>query len=366
MKRLTVTTFVIIAAVLLGMLLIRNREPNRDIMSESVNVGLVITDTRDDGNFCQMHYEALSSLEKDLNFRIILREHVPEDESCYKTIVGLIEEEDCEIIIGASYGYTDYIQRAASEYSNVAFIHPTGVKKSHNVASFMGRMYQVRYLSGIVAGLRTETGELAYVAAYPIPEVIRGLNAFTLGVRSVRPDAVVHVKYCHTWTEEEQARQAAVELLDRYPVDVISMHTNAIAPMEVAEERGIWSVGCNGDSAEAFPNSCLTCCVWNWKREYHDQILLYRQGKFHGTSEWVDMEDGIVELSPFTSNVVYGTTDAVEAAKARLLERNYDVFYGPIRDTEGRLRVDRGESMADLELLNHFDWYVEGVHVEGE
>jgi len=226
-------------------------------------------------------------------------------------------------------------------------------------------MYQVRYLSGVVAGMMSKTGEIGYVASFPIPEVIRGINAFTLGVRSVAPEAVVHVRYCGSWTEDRPAGDACRTLLDRYPIDVVTLHTNSIEPNRIAEARGVWSIGYHLDNAAMFPHTYLTACVWQWGGYYRNQILDCLQDKFHGRNVWLEMEEGMVGLSPFSRHVDEGTRAAVRAAVTRM-GGAFDVFYGPITDNTGRVRVEAGESMTDDEMLNAFDWYVEGVTIEGQ
>ena len=364
MKRLIIATFLIFLAVVAGILLIRNKKPDTNITAQTTRVGVLLPGACEDGSFCQTHYDALNAVKDELNLEIIYREFVPEDETCYHTILELVEGERCDVIIAASFGYGEFEAAVADMYPKVCFLYATGTRNRSNMASYMGRMYQARYLSGIVAGMRTETGEIGYVAAFPISEVIRGINAFTLGVHSVRPDAVIHVEYCNSWIDDAGAGKASRDLFKKYPIDVVAMHTNSLQPHIEAEKRGIWSVGYNMDNASKFPNGYLTACEWRWETYYHDQILSYLQGKFHGTHVWISMEDGALGLSPLTDNVVEGTAEAVKKAKARLTSRTFDVFYGPVIDNKGKVRVQEGESMSDNEMLNHFDWYVEGVYVE--
>jgi basic membrane protein A len=277
----------------------------------------------------------------------------------------MIDKDGCRVIIAPSFGYGEYVKDLAAIYPEVCFLHPTGTEYLANMTSFFGRMYQVRYLSGIVAGLRSETGQIGYVAAFPIPEVIRQINAFTLGARSVAPDTEVHVVYCNSWTDDAAAKSASEELLDKYPeIDILSMHTDSLMPNYFAEERGIWSIGFNKDNAGKFPKSYLTACVWDWSDYYKSAILSWLQGKFYGRNDWVGMEDGMVSLSELTQNCAPGTGEAVDEALRRFESRSFDVFYGPVTDNTGRERVPAGESMSDDEMLNRFDWYVEGVTVE--
>ena len=355
----------IFVAVLIGMIVIRDQTVDTDITADTTKVGLVIVGPKDDSSYNQAHYEALMRIKDELNLEIICRENVAEDESSREVMEELIEKEGCRFIIGASFGYGEYIVSLAKEYPEISFLHPTGTVSLANLSTCMGRMYQARYLAGIVAGMRTKTGKIGYVAAFPFSEVIRGLNAFTLGVRSVAPEAEVYVRYCESWVGDDEAEEATLKLLDAHPdIDVFSMHTNSLKPDEIASERGIWSVGYNLDNSEKFPDSYLTAAVWQWDSVYKSKILSSLQGKYHGEVLWNEMQTGIVKLSELTKNVASGTREAIDKAIDRIYSRSFDVFYGPIKDNTGKLKVPEGESMSDDELLNRFDWYVEGVKVE--
>lgn len=367
MRKIIIIAFLILFAALAGIFQIQRSQVETDVTAKTTKVGVLLSGPRSDRSYCQSHYEALEAIkgkgDNKLNLDLVYREYVPDD--CYNDIVSLIRDEGCRIVIGVSFGYGPSLIKAAEAYPDIYFLHAAGgTNYRHNLSTFFGRMYQARYLSGIVAGMKTKTGELGYVAAFPISEVIRGINAFTLGVRNVRPDAVVHVRYCGSWVDDEPARKESMELLNSYPIDVMVMHTNSLAPMEEADKRGIWSVGYNWDNTDLFPNSCLTSCVWDRRTSYFKLIKDCLQEKFHGDHVWIDMEEGIVGLSGFSNQVDPQTKTAVQAANKRLRDWEYDVFYGPIRDNTGRLRIEEGESVTDDEMMDGFDWYVEGVKIE--
>ncbi|MBR3457326.1 MAG: BMP family ABC transporter substrate-binding protein [Selenomonadaceae bacterium] len=362
MRMMAVLVLLVFAAAVAGILLIEDSRSDTDITTKTTKVGLILNGSREDRNYCQAHYEALQSLRDELNLEIICRERVPRD--CFREISGLVREEGCEIVIAVSFEFGDDMKKAAEEYPGAYFLHATGVGHRSNLSTYFGRMYQARYLAGIVAGMKSKTGTLGYVSSFPVPEVVRGINAFALGARSVRPDARVYVRYCGSWTEDTPAEDACRALLGSHPVDVVILHTNSLAPHRVAKEKGIWTIGCNLDNGEAFPDTCLTASVWNWNVYYRRQILDCLQGKFHGSHKWLSMEDGIVGLADFSRHVDEETKAAVRKADARLRSREFDVFYGPITDNTGRLRVEAGESMSDDAMLKSFDWYVEGVTVD--
>ena len=364
MRRGVIVAFLILAAAIAGILQIKDSEPDTDVTAKTTKVGVLLRGTCLDRTYGQAHFEALESLRGELNLEMVYREGVPAE--CYRDIVDLIHDEGYRIIVGTAYDYSTDMELAAESYPDVCFLLAGGTAHRNNLSSFFGRMYQARYLSGIAAGRATKSGHLGYVAAFPVPEVIRGINAFALGVRSVRPDAIVHVRFCGSWTEDVPAGEACMDLLDRFPIDVVTLHTNSLQPLREADRRGVWSIGYNLDNADAFPDTYLTACVWKWEPYYKKEILSCLQGKFHGSHAWVNMEDGIVALSTPTGHVSLDTRAEIEEAKEKLRSRTFDVFYGPIADNRGRVRVEAGESMSDDEMMKSFDWYVEGVRIEGQ
>jgi basic membrane protein A len=270
----------------------------------------------------------------------------------------------CEIIICNSYGFGEYELDMAMKYPDVTFFHTSGTKDADNLSTYFGRMYQIRYLCGIVAGLQTETNEIGYVAAYDLSEVNRGINAFTLGVRKVNPDANVYVRYCDSWDNDDATKKVAQELFDSHNIDVMTVHSDSLAAYDEAEKRGIYIIGYNRDDSEDYPDYYLTAAIWQWDKFYTPKIKEVLQDKFKKEQYWDGVESGIVELAPLTKNVKDGTERIVTSELFKLENGNFDVFYGPIYDTDGNLRVAEGESMTDEVMLNSFDWNVEGVVID--
>lgn len=358
-KVIGVTAFVLLIVVV-GIFLINGKREDTDVTKEKTKVGFVLNGNCDDRSYSQSHYEGMQKTAQKLNLDVTYRESVPTDERSKEVMQELIDD-GCKIIICNSYDYGEEIVEVAEENPDIYFFHATGIRQGKNLATYFGRMYQFRYLSGIVAGLQTETNEIGYVAAFPISEVNRGINAFTLGVKSVNPDASVYVEWCNSWTDDAATEQAAEELFDAHAIDVVAMHTDSLRVLELAEERGIWSIGYNLDNCEKFPNTFLTAPVWQWENYYEPYILKCLQGKFKGNNYWEGATTGVVGLAPLTSNVKVGAIQLIERKREQLESGIVDVFYGPIKDNEGILRIAEGESMSDEAMLNSFDWYVEGV-----
>jgi len=341
--------------------LIGEAEKETDIGTKRTKIGVILNGTKDDKSWGQSHYEGLERCKKNLKLDITYKEKVPADMRCIKEMEKMIAD-GCEIIICNSFDYGEYEQQVAKENPDVYFFHATGVEQDKNLSTYFGRIYQMRYLAGIVAGLQTTTNQIGYVAAFPIAEVNRGINAFTLGARSVNPDANVYVKWCGTWTDATEITKVANGLLDTYKeIDVVTTHEDSLAVYQVAEERGIWCIGYNMDNSQHFPKSFLTAPVWDWEQFYRPRIKECLQGKFRSKHYWEGSDSGVVSLAPLTDNVKSEIREVVEEKWKQLEQGKFDVFYGPIKDNQGNIRIAKGENMSDDAMLNSFDWYVEGV-----
>lgn len=360
MKKILMTILAFFCVIVAGIFWIRMNQQETDITKKQTKVGFILNGKVNDHSWGESHYNGMEISAEELNLNVIYKEDIPEDENCIETIEELIAE-GCKIIICNSFGYGTWELECAKEHPDIYFFHATGVEELDNLATYFGRIYQMRYLSGIVAGMQTGANKIGYVAAYPIAEVNRGINAFTLGVRLVNPKASVYVKWSDSWTGEEENARATEELIKEHDIDVLAMHTDAMSPLETADKNGIWTIGYNVDNSERFPDTYLTAPVWNWEHFYEPRILECLQGKFQGTHYWEGVETGIVDLAPFTENVKPGIAEKVEEERARLMNGTFDVFYGPIKDNEGNIRVKEGQSMTDAAMLNDFFWYVEGV-----
>lgn len=364
MKKIYVIVGIFVVAIVLGTLWIHTYEQDTEVTKEATLVGVLLNGSINDKSWSQSHYEGLTYTAKELNLEIIYVENA-EEEKAGVYIEELIEK-GCEIIIANSFGFGEAVEEAAKNHPEIYFLHATGVGSGKNLSTYFGRMYQIRYLSGVVAGMQTRTNEIGYVAAFPIPEVNRGINAFTLGVRSVNPDATVYVSWIDSWTDDVATEEATRKLLEKHDIDVLAMHTDSVKPLEIAEEEGIWSIGYNVDNSRNYPNTYLTAAIWDWENFYTPTILRCLQGKFEGKHYWESVNTGIVSLAPFTDLVNPETKEVVAAQLERLNSSTFDVFYGPITDNRGNVRIAEDESMTDNAMLNEFNWYVEGVVIDEE
>ncbi|MBE6042961.1 MAG: BMP family ABC transporter substrate-binding protein [Clostridium thermopalmarium] len=333
--------------------------------AKDIKVGFLYVGPVGDGGYSYAHDQGRIYMEKELGLQpSIVKESVPEDDAEVQNVIASMIDEGANVIIGTSFGFMNGMKKAAQEYPDVKFLHCSGNQTAENMSNYFGRMYQARYLSGIVAGMKTKSNIIGYVGAFEMPEVVRGLNAFTLGVRSVNPKAVVKIKYTNTWYDPAKEKEAAKALLDE-GADVIAQHQDTAGPQQAAEERGAFSIGYNTDMQNSAPNANMTSAVWNWGKFYVEQVKAIIDGTWKSGSYWDGMETGIVDLAPLTKNAPEGAEEKVKKAKEDIISGKNKIFVGPIKDNKGKERVAEGKVMTDEELLN-FDWYVEGVRNGGK
>ncbi len=361
MKKLVIFAVFTIIAIVAGIFTINFLMNNDFEENEKVKVGVIMCGDRDDRSWSQSHYEALEETKKQLDVEMLYRDSVPYENGA--EAIDSLAAEGCSVIICNSFNYGESIQAAAEKYPDIYFLHASGMETDRNLSSYFGRMYQIRYLSGIVAGLQTETNEIGYVAAFPVSEVNRGINAFALGVRLVNPEASVYVTWCNSWTDDALAEAAAKKLVDTRNIDVLAMHTDSVRPLEIADENGIGIIGYNIDNSVHYPDTYLTSAVWDWESYYTPTISDCIQHKFTGEHTWSGISSGMISLAPLTANVKSGTQEIVDRELDRLYSGLFDVFYGPVRDKDRNVRIKEGENMSDDCMLNEFDWYVEGVEI---
>ena len=247
----------------------------------------------------------------------------------------------------------------AKEFPKVKFEHCAGYKTAENMATYFGRIEEARYLSGIIAGKATKSNKIGYVAAFPIPEVVRGINGFTLGLKSVNPKAEVRVVWTNTWYDPVKEREAAVALLDA-GCDVIAQHQDTVEPQKAAQERGKLSIGYDSDMGKFVGDSVLASPMWNWAVYYKDTIDKAMKGEWKTHQYWEGLSAGVVALSDMSAKVPEDTRKLVAEAQEKIASGKMNIFAGPIKDQSGALAVKEGEILDDGKQLS-MDWFVQGV-----
>ncbi len=264
-----------------------------------------------------------------------------------------------KIIFTTSFGYMNPTLKVAKAFPNVKFEHATGFKRSANVSTYSGRFYEGRYVVGKIAGKMTKTNVIGYVGSFPIPEVVRGINATMLAARSVNPDVQIKVAWVNTWYDPGKEGDAAKALIDQ-GADVIMQHTDSPAPLQVAEARGVWGVGQASDMHHFAPKAQLTAIIDNWDKYYVERSKAALDGTWKSQDTWAGLKDGMVEMAKFNEAIPADVIKLAEETRDGIIDGSINPFAGPIKKQDGTVAVEAGKSLDDGTLLG-MDWYVEGV-----
>ncbi len=354
-KRWTLTVLL----VALSLLSVQCGGPGGQAPQETLKVAFIYVGPVGDLGWSYAHDQGRQKLDDDLDYvETAYSENVPEGPDAERVIRDYAEE-GYDMIFATSFGYMDSVMAVAEEYPDVLFEHCTGYKTAENVSIYDGRGYEGWYLAGITAGRMTESNVLGYVAPYPIPEVVRNLNAFALGARSVNPDVELHPVWIMDWFNPPAEREAAQALLDT-GADVIARESDSTEPDKLAQENGAYAIGYNAISQDVAPDAVLTAPIWDWSVYYKDTVEKAHNDEWETHAYWGHIADGIMDLAPFGDMVPQDVQDEVNAAKEQIISGELHPFTGPIKDKDGELRVEEGETMSDEALLS-FDWLVEGV-----
>ncbi len=325
---------------------------------KELKVGFVYVSPVGDAGWSYAHDQARMAVAKLPGVTASFVEAVAEGPDSERVIQTMARKK-YDLIFATSFGYMDSMLKVAQQFPKTTFMHCSGFKTAPNMGNYFGRIYQARYLSGMVAGAMTQSKVLGYVAAFPIPEVIRGINAFTLGAQSVNPDITVRVVWTKTWYDPAKEKEAAKSLLD-VGADVIAQHQDSPGPQEAAQEKGVYSVGYNTDMSKFAPKSHLTAPVWNWVPYYTKVVEQVKNGTWKATSDWPGLAEGVVDLAPFGPMVPQAVQDQVMAKKAEIISGKEKIFVGPISDQQGVVKIAKGAVAPDSDLLG-MNWFVQGV-----
>jgi basic membrane protein A len=299
--------------------------------------------------------EALGGEEK---VEIAYLESVPEGADAERAIERFARS-GCDIIFTTSFGYMDATNKVAGRFPDVKFEHATGFKREHpNVATYNSKFHEGRYVQGVIAASLSETGKAGYIASFPIPEVIMGINSFVLGARSVDPDFEVDVVWANTWFDPGKEADAAKVLIDQ-GADIITQHTDSTAPMQVAAERGIKAFGQASDMIKFGPETQLTSIVDDWGPYYTERVKAVMDGTWEQHDVWGGMAEGHVVMAPYT-NMPEEVKKLAEETEAKITSGELNPFTGPINKQDGSEWLAEGEVAEESELLG-MNFYIEGI-----
>ena len=327
--------------------------------ADKLKVGFVYVGPIGDHGWTYQHNQGRLAIEKALGDKVSTSylEKVPEGADAERALERLARSGH-KLIFATSFGYMDSVIKVAKKYPDVKFEHATGYKRAKNVATYSSRFYEGRYIIGKIAGKVSKKGMAGYIASFPIPEVVRGINSFMLGAQSVNPDFKIKIVWVNSWYDPGKEADAAKVLIAQ-GADIITQHTDSAAPMQVAEEKGIHAFGQASDMIKFGPHAQLTAIIDNWAPYYISRAKAVLDGTWKSEDTWGGLAAGMVKMAPYT-NMPEDVKKMAEETEEAIRSGKLHPFTGPIYDQNGKLRVKKGEVMADADLLG-MNWYVKGI-----
>ena len=337
------------------------------IAKEDIKVGvLYISDPAEGSGYSYTHDLGIQGMQENLGLSSdqIVRKIV-DDSDAQATEASIREciDESCNVIFSTSWGYMETTAAMAEEYPDIYFSHGTGyMSNGKNFNNYFGRIYQARYLSGIVAGMNTKSNLIGYVAAQDSSnsEVTGGIDAFAIGVASVNPDAKINVIITNSWYDPEKEEAASRQLLDM-GCDVMAQHCDTAYPQTLAQERGVYGIGYNSDMSKETPDSCLTSVIWNWSAYYTSAVKSIIDGSWDGSNYYGGMAEGLVGITNLASFAAEGTQEKVDEATAAILSGQSNVFDGVMTTNTGETIGQEGSTLDDATITGGINWYYHNV-----
>jgi simple sugar transport system substrate-binding protein len=335
--------------------------------SPPLTIGFVYVGPKTDYGYNQAHAQGAAALAKLPGVKIREEEMVPETMAVQKTMESMINLDGASLLFPTSFGYFDpHILKEAGKYKNVTFLHCGGLyqdgKHPGNVGSYFGYIDEAEYVSGIVAAMTSKTGKLGFIAAKPIPQVLRNINSYTLGARSANPKVTTTVIFTGDWSMPVKEAEAANSLIDQ-GVDVLTMHVDSPKVIvELAERRGVFVTGYHANQAALAPKGYLTGAEWNWGKVYTDYVTWVQAGKSYPHLLRGGLKDGFVKVSPYGKAVSAAAKKKADAATAKFMDGTMVVYKGPLKDNTGKVVIPAGSEEKQTDVaLEKMDYLVEGV-----
>ncbi|MBW4561382.1 MAG: BMP family ABC transporter substrate-binding protein [Mojavia pulchra JT2-VF2] len=330
------------------------------VENEPLKVGFVYMEPVGDFGWTYAHDLGRREMEANLQDQVktTFIENVKEGADAEKVIRQLALEAN-KLICTTSFGYMNPTIKVAKDFPNIIFEHCTGYKRAANVGTYLGRLEEPRYLTGMIAGKMTKSNVIGFVGAYPIPEVIRGIGAFTQGLRLTNPQAKVKALWVQNWYDPAKEREAAQALVN-LGADVLTQHTDSAAVVQLAEEKGIYAFGYNTDMSKFGAKAHLTSAINKWGKFYTDTALSVINGTWKSKEVWYGIAQGIVDISPMNQTIPADVQQLVIAKREEFIQGVAHPFAGPMKDQKGVVRVPKGKVLDDKGQLA-MDWYVEGI-----
>jgi len=328
--------------------------------AEPAKIGFVYVSPVGDAGWTAQHNAGREQMQQALGDRVSTRfvEKVAEGADAERVIRDLAAQGH-RLIFTTSFGFMNPTLKVAAEFPDVKFEHATGYKTAPNMATYNIRFYEGRYLAGMIAGRSTKSNTLGYVAAFPIPEVLQGINAFALGARAVNPKAQVRVVWVNSWFDPGKERDAANALIGQ-GADVVTHHTDSTAVVAAAEEKGVRAVAYHSDMSRFGPNAQLAAVSHHWGAYYTRRAQQMLDGTWSSGRVWMGMADGAIRLEAIHASVPKDLVELVSTRGDEIRGGKLHPFTGPIRSNDGREVLAKGAVMTD-EQLGAMNFYVDGV-----
>ena len=340
------------------------------VSKDSIKVGVIhLSDPAEGSGYTYTHDIGIMGMQQNLGLsdsQIIRKINVNDsDKEATRKAIKECIDEGCNIIFSTSWGYMETTAQMAEEYPDVYFSHGTGyMSNGKNFNNYFGRIYQPRYLSGIVAGMNTKTNKIGYVAAMGSEnsEVTGGIDAFALGVYSVNPSAQIYVKVTNSWYDPEAEKAAASTLLDMN-CDVITQHCDTTYPQLLAQQKNVYSIGYNSDMSKDAPNACLCSVIWNWSAYYTAAVQSVIDGTWDGSNYYGGMNENLVGITQLAYFCKSGTQQKVDEAKKDIISGKLGIFDGVIENNTGTTVGENGKTLKDSDITGNINWYFKTVTV---
>ena len=328
--------------------------------SEPLKVGFIYVSPIGDAGWTFQHETGRRQMAAALADKVDTKfvETVPEGADAER-VIRQFAADGYGLVFTTSFGYMNPTIKVAKRFPGTKFEHATGYKRGKNVGTYNVRFYEGRYLAGIVAGGMSKSGIAGYVAAFPIPEVLMGINAFTLGMQSVNPEARTKVIWTNSWYDPGREREAAGVLVTQ-GADVLTHHTDSTAVVQAADEKGVYAVGYHSDMSKYGPRAHLTAVTHHWGDFYTRMTQQVIDGNWKSGDVWGGIQAGMVSLAPINPVVPGDVVALVDKNEEAIRSGRFHPFQGPVKDQDGKVRIAAGTTISDADLQK-MDWYVQGV-----
>lgn len=326
-------------------------------------IGFIILGDINEAGWNASHYNGIKAACDEFGLELLVRDHVKEDSGQCPAAVEDLVAQGANVIFLVSFNYAAEVRPLIDKYSNVAFINTTTLEQAKNMTACFARMYQGRYLAGVLAGMRTKSNIIGYVAAINNSEVCRGINSFALGVQRVNPNAKVLVMWTGAWQDEATEAAHARRLIEDYGADVLTYHQDEDATAQVAEQLGADFIGYNA-LLEGYSEHYLTSVICHWDLYYKDILQKYLKGELLALrNNWIGVKQGVIALSKYSDAVTPQMRSVLDSVYNELFYNNNLIFSDEIYDNRGQLRCGKNQVISERELLRNIDWLVKGVEV---